>query len=147
MAQKLEAARKQYLIEPGWEPRGTETKNDGADPGREDGAIMRRSTVLVAPTASVEKLPIGGGEILRELLGRRDICTGRQHAHAVGPTGFRRRSSGEGLGARENLRAARIAFRAYPVKAAGCANNSEVHRCRDEHSRSNSACIPTSIRK
>ena len=67
-------------------PRGTETKNDGADPGREDGAIMRRSAVFVAPTASVEKLPIGGGEILRELLGCRDICTGRQHAHAVGPT-------------------------------------------------------------
>ena len=45
---------------------------------------MRRSTVFVAPTASVEKLPIERGEILRELLGRRDVCTGRQHAHAVG---------------------------------------------------------------
>jgi Tol biopolymer transport system component len=57
--------------------------------GREDGAIMSRSTVFIVSTGSIEKLAISRVEILRELFGSRNIWsvgtaprpTRRRHPH------------------------------------------------------------------
>jgi hypothetical protein len=48
-------------------------KNDGAAPGREDGAIASRSHLVIVATVSIEKLSDHRGEILRKLLGSRDF--------------------------------------------------------------------------